>query len=149
MEEIGAIAKAITEYGVLLVLVLLLFKYVYDNQKRLDEKSDLREAQSYQRELEHRAFIEVLQNDIKVTACENNVIVRQITSDVDGLHGKMVSLGAAVDNVNTCVKEVKENVFDVNVNVTGLKSDVDGVKRIVNQIQSVMAIGVVNTSTDN
>lgn len=135
MEEIGAAAKAVTEYGVLLILCVVLFKYVYTNQKRLDAKSDEREKIAYERELEHRTFIDTLKNDIKMTACANNVIVTKIDADVDKLHGKMTGLGADIDHMKVTVGEIKAGM-------TEIKTGVD-------HIQNTMVIRTARTSEED
>ena len=108
--SIGAFAEAVIEYGFPLVLSIILIWYVYKNQLRIEVRNDKREQQSYDREVEHRKFIEALKNDLQRVACENNNIVREINQDVDTVHAKIVNLGHDVDSIKVDVRDIKKDV---------------------------------------
>ena len=110
MTELTALGEAIVEYGFPLVLSIFLIWYVYKNQKELNAENKAREKLSYERELEHRKFIDSLKNDLSRIACENNHIVRAINKDVDAVHGKIVSLGHDVDTIKLDVQTIKKDV---------------------------------------
>ena len=110
MTELTALGEAIVEYGFPLILSILLIWYVYKNQKELNLENKAREKLSYERELEHRAFIDSLKMDLQRVACENNQIVKAINQDVDNVHGKVVDLGHDVDAIKTDVQSIKKDV---------------------------------------
>lgn len=135
MDEIGVAAKAVTEYGVLLVLCILLIRYVYKQQMHLNLKADEREKIAYERELEHRQFIDALKNDLRLVACDNNRIVTKIDGDVDKLHVKMVGLGTDIDHMKVTVGEIKAGMGEIK---TG-----------VDHIQNTMVIRTARASEDD
>ena len=110
MTELTAVGNAIVEYGFPLVLSIFLIWYVYKNQRELNAENKSREKLSYERELDHRKFIDSLKNDLNRIACENNQIVKAINQDVDNVHGKIVNLGHDVDAIKTDVQSIKKDV---------------------------------------
>ena len=110
MTELTALGEAIVEYGFPLILSIFLIWYVYKNQKELNLENKEREKLSYERELDHRKFIDSLKNDLHRIACENNTIVKSINQDVDNVHGKIVNLGHDIDTIKVDVQSIKKDV---------------------------------------
>ena len=110
MPELTAVGNAIVEYGFPLILSIFLIWYVYKNQRELNAENKSREKLSYERELDHRKFIDSLKNDLNRIACENNTIVKSINQDVDNVHGKIVNLGHDIDTIKGDVQSIKKDV---------------------------------------
>lgn len=103
MEEIGVAAKAVTEYGVLLILCIVLLKYVYNQQQKLNTAAEKREA-------EYQKYITTLKDEIYKTACDSNGIIRTVSDEVDKLHDKVETVGEDVDKIKTDVADIRRNV---------------------------------------
>lgn len=124
MAELTTVGNAIVDYGFPLVLSIFLIWYVYKNQRELNVENKAREKLSYERELEHRKFIDSLKNDLNRIACENNTIVKSINQDVDNVHGKIVNLGHDIDTIKVDVQSIKKDVDHIRfIGIHIAKSD--------------------------
>lgn len=113
MTEIGimtSFAEAVVKFGFPLILSIFLIWYVYKNQRELNVENKKRETIAYEREIEHRGFIDSLKNDLSCIARENNDIVKIINRDVDTVHNKIIGLGNSIDNIKMDVQTIRGNV---------------------------------------
>jgi hypothetical protein len=118
MTELGIFAQAAAEYGFPFVLSIALLIYVYKKQKGLDAKADIREQQAYDREKDHRQFIESLKDDLCSVARANNEIVTEINNDVDNLHQKIIGMGGELDVIKGDVQTIRKDVTEIKEDVT-------------------------------
>jgi len=115
--DITGLSQFLREFGYPVAVSVACFWYIYTKQKHLDAASAEREKKAYEREIEHRGFIDSLKTDLCTVARANNAIVTEINQDVDTLHQKMVNLGGDVDRIKADVGSIRADVTEIRRDV--------------------------------
>lgn len=115
--DMSTVAQTAVDYGFALVLCIGLLLYIYRKQQKLDDKSDAREAQAHDRELDHRKYIEALKNEI----CENTRTTKEVVFEINHTIGntnqKIADLGGDIKTIKNDVKAIKENTVEIRKGV--------------------------------